>query len=398
MQYLKADTNVEVLVGPAVAVGDGFTPVTTLSLSTADEAEIIKYNGATALVVTSISANTMAAITGADGYYTLDLSTGNTDTEGPLTILINDDSLILPIRLDFMVVNANVYDSLFAAAATDYLQTDVIQVSSATEDIATETKQNTAQTDLDTITGAAGVIIDDSAANDTMISDAVWDEDATGHQTQGTFGQAIGDPVADATTIYQAVATDATGDNVAVDVVAVQTDLDNATDGLGAIKATADAVETDTQDIQGRLPAALVNSRMDSTIDATGFEDAAVDKVWDEDIVAAHNTADTAGAILNNILPEKNAAFNNIEWLWVAASDHVTPVTGATTMSVTRSIDGGAFGAGTGTGPTEVSNGIYQYDASAADMNGTLITFRFVATGGTPGAPDDAFVTIKTSG
>lgn len=127
MIYLRADTNVEVLVGPAVAVGDGFTPVTSLSLSTADEAEIIKYNATTALVVTSISANTMTAITNADGYYTLDLSTSNTDTEGFLVVLINDDSLILPIRLEFMVVNANVYDSLFAAATTDYLQTDVTQ-------------------------------------------------------------------------------------------------------------------------------------------------------------------------------------------------------------------------------------------------------------------------------
>ncbi len=133
MQFLKADTNVEVLVGPAVAVGDGFTPVTTLSLSTADEAELIKHGGATALTVTSIASNTMAAITGADGYYTLDLTTGNLDTEGPLTILINDDSLILPIRLDFMVVNANVYDSLFAAAATDYLQVDTTQISGTTQ-------------------------------------------------------------------------------------------------------------------------------------------------------------------------------------------------------------------------------------------------------------------------
>jgi hypothetical protein len=124
---------------------------------------------------------------------------------------------------------------------------------------------------------------------------------------------------------------------------------------------------------------------------------AGVDLIWDEDIVAAHNTADTAGAILNNILPEKNAAFSNIEFLWVAASDHVTPVTSASTTSVTRSIDGGAFGSGTGT-LAEVGNGIYQYDASPADMNGTVITFRFVATGGTPGAPDDDFVTIKTSG
>ena len=127
MQYLRADTNTEVLIGVVVAVGDGFTPVTTLDPSTADEAELIKYGGSTPLTTTSISASTMTAITGADGYYTLDLSTGNTDTEGFLTVLFNDDSLCLPVRHDFQVLNANVYDSLFAAAATDYLDTNIVQ-------------------------------------------------------------------------------------------------------------------------------------------------------------------------------------------------------------------------------------------------------------------------------
>ena len=78
MQYLRADSVTEVTIGPAVAVGDGFTPVTSLTIAGADEAEIIKH-GATA--VTAI-AGTLAAITGADGYYALDLSTGETDTEG----------------------------------------------------------------------------------------------------------------------------------------------------------------------------------------------------------------------------------------------------------------------------------------------------------------------------
>ena len=105
-----------------------------------------------------------------------------------------------------------------------------------------------------------------------------------------------------------------------------------------------------------------------------------------------------AQTIRDEIMPTQNAAFDNLEFLFVAASDHVTPVTGAGTMAVTRSIDGGAFGAGTGTGPAEVGNGIYQYDASAADMNGGTITFRFTATSGTPGAPDDTFVTIVTGG
>lgn len=108
--------------------------------------------------------------------------------------------------------------------------------------------------------------------------------------------------------------------------------------------------------------------------------------------------ADAVDKIRDGLLPTQNAAFNNIEFLFVDSTDHVTPVTGAGTMTVTRSIDGGAFGSGTGTGPAEVGNGIYQYDASAADMNGGVITFRFAATSGTPNAPDDTFLTIITGG
>ena len=145
---------------------------------------------------------------------------------------------------------------------------------------------------------------------------------------------------------------------------AAAVDLANGTDGLGVIA--------------GRLPGALVSGRMDS--DVAIIQTAAAQTIRDE------------------IMPTQNAAFDNIKFLFVAASDHVTPVTGAGTMTVTRSIDGGAFGAGTGTGPAEIGNGIYQYDASAADMNGGIIIFRFAATSGTPGAPDDSFLTIVTGG
>lgn len=80
---------------------------------------------------------------------------------------------------------------------------------------------------------AAKVAADVSAE----IADAVWDEDATGHQTGGTFGQAIGDPGADTTTIYQSVVTDAAGTNVAADIVAIKSDTaatlaDTGTDGV----------------------------------------------------------------------------------------------------------------------------------------------------------------------
>ena len=54
------------------------------------------------------------------------------------------------------------------------------------------------------------------------VANQVWDTDATGRQTAGTFGQAIGDPGADTDTIYGAVVTGAAGANIAVDVIAVK--------------------------------------------------------------------------------------------------------------------------------------------------------------------------------
>lgn len=80
---------------------------------------------------------------------------------------------------------------------------------------------NAAAIAADAIT-AAKVAADVSAE----IADAVWDEDATGHQTQGTFGQAIGDPVADTNTIFKATVTDATGVTVGADTAALLTAVD----------------------------------------------------------------------------------------------------------------------------------------------------------------------------
>ncbi len=122
MLELRQSTAVEVRVGPAVAVGDGFTPVTTLTIASADEAELIKHNATTS----SGLAGTLAAYTAVvDGYYHLDLSTGETDTLGQLTLVIQDDSLILPLRADFMVINQNFFDSKYGS---DLLQVDQRQI------------------------------------------------------------------------------------------------------------------------------------------------------------------------------------------------------------------------------------------------------------------------------
>jgi hypothetical protein len=87
---------------------------------------------------------------------------------------------------------------------------------------------------------------------------------------------------------------------------------------------------------------------------------------------------------------QKNAAFSNFEFLMVLTSDHATPATGLT-VTGQRSIDGGAFASVSGA-IAEVSNGIYQFDALAADTNGDLITWRFSSA-----TADDVFVTFKTT-
>ena len=105
----------KVVIGPAVAVGDGFTPITTLDEGTADEAEAILHDNGT---VVDISTYTLTAITTADGYYHLTLQTGITNTIGHLTVLYNDDSLMLPIKAEFVVMSTVAYDALYAAVST----------------------------------------------------------------------------------------------------------------------------------------------------------------------------------------------------------------------------------------------------------------------------------------
>src|SRR3972149_4826962 len=99
-------------------------------------------------------------------------------------------------------------------AVDDLVDTEVAAIKSDTAAILADTGTD------GVVLNAAGLAADAVAE----IADAVWDEDATGHQTTGTFGQAIGDPVADTNTIYKAVVTDAAGATVGVDVVAVKAD------------------------------------------------------------------------------------------------------------------------------------------------------------------------------
>ncbi len=127
MQYIKESTLTKVRLGPAVDPSDGVTAVTSLTLSGADEAELLKSGGAATV---DISGRTFAAIAGCSGWYDLTLTTGDTDTLGMATVVIQDADVTLPLFADFEVLPANVYDSL--VGGTDKLQSDLVEVAGGT--------------------------------------------------------------------------------------------------------------------------------------------------------------------------------------------------------------------------------------------------------------------------
>lgn len=143
---LKQSTSIDIRIGPFVDATDGVAPETGITLAGADQAEVLKFNGAATVAM----AGTFTAITGADGWYDYTVATGDVDTVGEVVFVVQDASVCLPVFVRGQVVEEAVYDNLFLAAATAP---------------ATEAKQDTAQTDLDTLTGTDGVTLATAQAN-----------------------------------------------------------------------------------------------------------------------------------------------------------------------------------------------------------------------------------------
>lgn len=124
---LRQGTAVVVHIGQFVDGTDGKTPETGIDISAADEAELLKH-GSTATV--DISGRTWGAITGCDGWYALSLTTDDTDTQGPLEVVVQDDSECLPSYKVFDVVSQQFWDSKHS---TDKLQIDMREFGGSTQ-------------------------------------------------------------------------------------------------------------------------------------------------------------------------------------------------------------------------------------------------------------------------
>ena len=231
---------------------------------------------------------------------------------------------------------------------------------------------------LDLLLDAIKAVTDAQAATGTGLTaipwNAAWDAEVQSEVNDALVANGLDHLVAASVTGTDVVDNSIVAKLVSSSATADWDDFVNTTDSMQAIRDRGDTA----------WPT------------ATGFATEA--KQDATDIVIAELTTqgdtnetkiDALTANLSAVGVKKNAAFSNYEFLMVLTSDHVTPATGLT-VTGQRPIDGGAF-ASVGGAIAEVSNGIYQFDAMAADTNGDVITWRFSSA-----TADDCFVTFKT--
>lgn len=164
--FLKQSTAATIALGPFVDDTDGKTAETGLTISQADVR--LSKNGA----AFAQKSDTGAATHMENGYYSCALNTTDTGTLGRLRVAVNEAGA-LPVWVDFMVVPANVWDSLFGAdklqvhvdemtagiiteatLATDALAASKIKADAVTKiqtGLATSSAQSTAQSSLTSI-------------------------------------------------------------------------------------------------------------------------------------------------------------------------------------------------------------------------------------------------------
>lgn len=121
MRILRQSTAIKVPFGPMVDATDGATLETAIAWASG-EAALIKNDSGT---IVNIGTNTFSSHLGG-GMYNVSLSASDTDTLGLLTAVFYDTAA-RPVKEEFMVVPAAVYDSL--VAGSDKLPVDAAEIS-----------------------------------------------------------------------------------------------------------------------------------------------------------------------------------------------------------------------------------------------------------------------------
>lgn len=124
MRFLRQSTATTLLLGPFVDETDGRTAETALTISQSDV--LLWKEGGTTLAQKN---ETTACTHRSNGLYTCPVNTTDTNTLGTLVVSVAESGA-LPIRIDYTVVPANVYDSM--VLGSDLLQTDMQEINGST--------------------------------------------------------------------------------------------------------------------------------------------------------------------------------------------------------------------------------------------------------------------------
>lgn len=170
--YLKQSTAVVISFGPFVDKTDGVTLITSLvsALDNGTTGIFLSKNGGT---LTIRHATVTASTYDAYGNYKVTLDTTDTATLGTLRMQFAAAASCLPVWQDFMVVPAQVWDSLFGA---DLLQVDVQQFGN-TNGTFTSGKPDV-QNVAGNVTGSVGSVtgtVTLSSAERNSVADALLD-------------------------------------------------------------------------------------------------------------------------------------------------------------------------------------------------------------------------------
>lgn len=315
MLILRQSTAIDIRMGPFVDSTDGVTPETGITLAAADQAEVLKENGA----ATAAMAGAFVAVTGCDGWYDYTASTTDTNTVGEIVFVVQDASVCLPVFVRGFVVEEAVYDAMYEASAAGPLQStvagrklDVTATGAAGIDWANIENATTAvdlsATDIqlcDTVTTNTDMRGTDNAALASVLG-ALTDAAAAGDPTSvdtvmqyikqliniliGTTGittfpaEAAPANNVSLAEVIRAIHADVTGINGAAmrgtdsaALASVCTEARLAELDAGNLPTDVANVQSDTNDIQTRLPAALIGGRMDSDVEAINNNTGAAD-------------------------------------------------------------------------------------------------------------------------
>lgn len=126
MTDLRANTAVDILLGPFVDVTDGSTAETALTL----DVEVSK-NGQALANKNDVTTPVHDGAGTIDGFYNCELDATDTNTEGVLTV-IGFDAAALVVKQEYNILSEAAWDSLYVAKDTGFMDVNIKAVSEDT--------------------------------------------------------------------------------------------------------------------------------------------------------------------------------------------------------------------------------------------------------------------------